>query len=342
MSRQPTYRQHLPLILYLIALLISGCGQPGVNQPPMLSSEALVTVVPAPEGLYGRIAWIDDWLILTLDSSTNRTVFASRLWRFHPDGAQPEQLRTPDHAGCEQQGVEASSRLPDNRLGYLVRCGQPNMFDTKLYMMAYDLQTARTTSLIPYALPSTQVGTGGYSWNPTMTRGITSDGEGRGLYEQLYWLNPDRSESLDVGMPQAFAATWSPDGAQIAFLGAPEQGLSGVARADAAFDLYLMNPDGTQQRALIQSMHFVASMAWSADSRWIALPASLTTRRADAGLWMVDVTTGNYQQIVKGDFGAPVFSPDGRQLAAIRSTGEYPNTKEEIVIVDIGSLPQAK
>ena len=172
-----------------------------------------------------------------------------------------------------------------------------------------------------------------------MTRGITSDGEGRGLYEQLYWLNPDRAESFDVGMPQAFAATWSPDGAHIAFLGAPEQGLSGVARADAAFDLYVMNPDGTQPRALLQNMHYVASMAWSADSRWIVFPASLTSRSDDAGLWIVDATTGNHQQIVKGDFAAPVFSPDGRQLAALHYLGEYPNTKEEIVIVDIGSLP---
>ena len=320
-------------------LLLANCGQTSANQTFVVSSEISVRVVPTPAGYYGRMAWVDNWLILTLDLSTNATAFSARLWRFHPDGTQAEQLRLPDHTGCDQQGVEAPSRLPDNRLGYLVRCGQSVAFNDKLYLMAYDMHTGQPASLLPYALPSQQVGTGGYSWNPTMTRGITSDGNGRGLYEQLYWLHPDHSETLDVGMPQAFAATWSPDGSQIAFLGAPEQGLSGVARADAAFDLYLMHPDETQPRALLQSMHFVASMAWSSDSRWIVLPASMTAAQDDQGLWLIDITTGNYQQIVKGEFAAPVFSPDGQHLAAIRVTGEYPNTKEEIVIIDIGALP---
>jgi Tol biopolymer transport system component len=146
---------------------------------------------------------------------------------------------------------------------------------------------------------------------------------------------------LDVGLPQAFAATWAPDGSRIAFLGAPDQGLTGVARADAVFNLYLMQPDGSQVHLLLQGLHDMASIAWSPDSRWIVLHASLTPERQDRGLWLVEVATGNYRQIARGDFAAPVWSPDGQRLAVIQHQGEYPNEQQQIVIAGVGTLLHA-
>src|SRR5262249_17535046 len=161
----------------------------------------------------------------------------------------------------------------------------------QLYMMAYDTHTQEGTPLLKYALPSVLVGTGGYSWNPAMTRGITSDGNGRGLTEQLYWIAPDHWDKLNVGFPQAFSPAWSPGGRQIAFFGAPEQGLTGVARSDAVFNLYLMKPDGTNIDPLVQDFYHVASLAWSPDSRWIVFPATFGTLFKEEGLWLIEVGT---------------------------------------------------
>ena len=65
-----------------------------------------------------------------------------------------------------------------------------------------------------------------------MTRGITGDGRGRLLNDQLYWIAPERWEPLDVGMPQAYGAASSPDGRRIAFVGAPEQGRVGQEKLE--------------------------------------------------------------------------------------------------------------
>jgi Tol biopolymer transport system component len=207
--------------------------------------------------------------------------------------------------------------------------------------MAYDFQSKRSMPLHLYPLPSQQVGTGGYSWDPTMQRGITSDGNGRGLYEQLYWLNQDQPETFDVGLPQVFAATWAPDGSQIAFLGAPEQGLTGIGRADASFNLYLMASDGTHPQVVLPGLQYVASLTWSPDSHWMLLPASLTADRKDAAVWLIERSTGNYRQIAQGVFATPAWSPDGQHIVLLEYRGEYPNETVQLVILDVAALVRA-
>jgi WD40 repeat protein len=338
--------QHRVILLALILLLgmsASGCSWFSTTNEISTIADVPITIVPAPTGSYGRLAWIDDWIIIELNPLTAPTAFASRLWRLHPDGSNAEQLAIPEHSGCDRQGFQSPARLPNNQLGYIVRCfPKQESAAADLYMMAYDMHVGQVTSILSYSLPSQQIGTGGYSWRPDMTRGITSDGNGRGLSEQLYWLNQDRSEAINTGMPQSFAATWSPDGKQIAFMGAREQGLSGMARTNALFELYLMEQDGTQTHPLVAGLYYVASMAWSPDSRWIVFSASLTKDRQDKGLWLVEVATGKYRRIADGDFASPVWSPDGRRLAAVQDTGEYPNEKQYLVTVEIESLLQTR
>src|SRR5262249_43390411 len=149
---------------------------------------------------------------------------------------------------------------------------------------------------------------------------------------------PDHWDKLNVGFPQAFSAAWSPDGRQIAFFGAPEQGLTGVARSDAVFNLYLMKPDGTNIDPLVQDFYHVASLAWSPDSRWIVFPATFGTLFKEEGLWLIEVGTGKRRLIAPGQFAAPVWSPDGKKLAVIQYYGEYPNQRQQIAIVEIASL----
>ncbi|BCX05927.1 MAG: hypothetical protein KatS3mg053_3865 [Candidatus Roseilinea sp.] len=243
-------RQRLSWLLLAVPVFVVAVIGIGIVYFAHRNMAVQIVIVPGPPGAYGSPTWVDEGLVVGIRDDCQH-VFCTRLYYLKPDGSERRMLSLPDQAGCDRNGFEDPARLPDGRLGYILRCGPTGEFRDVLYMMAYNLDTEQVTPLLSYPLPSPLVGTGGYSWNPEMTRGITSDGNGRTLYEQLYWIEPDHWESLDIGFPQAYGAAWSPDGQQIAFFGAPEQGLEGIDRLDAVYNLYLMKPDGTDVRPLV-------------------------------------------------------------------------------------------
>lgn len=297
-----------------------------------------IVTVPGPPGIYAGPAWVDERLVVGYEASDCQHVFCFRLYDLKPDGSERRALSLPDQAGCDRNGFEAPTHLPDGRLGYILRCGPTGEFRDVLYMMAYDPNTEQTAPLLSYPLPSPVPGTGGYSWNPEMTRGITSDGNGYSLYEQLYWIEPDRWEPLDVGFPQAYGASWSPDGQQIAFFGAPEQGLEGIDRLDAVYNLYLMQPDGTDVRPLVEGFRYPDRPAWSPDGRWLVFSATFGNLIKQKGLWLVEVATGDRRLIVAGHYGWAAWSPDGRRLVAVDSTDYAEKRQSRLVIIEIAPL----
>jgi hypothetical protein len=233
-----------------------------------------------------------------------------------PDGSQATQLPLPAHPGCTGQGFVYPSRLRDGRLGYLVDClSTSRTAPLQVYLMDYELQTGQAEDLLPYALKTTPV-RGGYAWNPAMTRGITDDGIG--LEEQLFWFTRAGKEPLELGMARAYGVAWSPDGQQIAFLGARPQGLSGIAAADASFTLYLMRPDGTRLRPVVEGIQYGGSTAWSPDGRWLVFPGKLEAQRERGrSLWLVEVATARTIWLTSGSYGHPAWSPDSTRIAAI-------------------------
>lgn len=332
------------LALIVLVIMISGCYVlPELVGQMSDEAEVQVTEVPGPPGSYGYTAWLDDGLVVDYwREEDNRTIYSSRLWRLQPDGSDMEMLQLPAHPNCGSRyiGYEAPTRLPDGRLGYIVRCVPPNERLDQLYMMAYDFKTGHGTPLLSYPLPTRMVGSGGYSWNPEMTRGINSDGEGRTLEEQLYWITPDDWMPLDLSFPQAYGGAWSPDGQQIAFVAAPEQGRSGIARLDSVYNLYLMSPDGTEVRPLVKGFRYPLNPDWSPDSRWLTLSATFNQpMKQEEGLWLIEAATGKVYQLMSGRIGWAVWSPDGQRLAAVDSTGRSPdNSQNRVIIVEIGPL----
>lgn len=113
---------------------------------------------------------------------------------------------------------------------------------------------------------------------------------------------------LTPGAPKQ-AATYSPDG-RISFVrGTP----------DGKTDLYVINPDGSNQQKVTNDLPIEGTNAWSPDGKRLLLQASVggnsTVVRMDIG---PDNKSSNAVQLtadVKADSAFPVWSPDGTQIA---------------------------
>jgi len=102
-----------------------------------------------------------------------------------------------------------------------------------------------------------------------------------------------------VGGSISGAPAVSPDRASICF----------PVRRDGHTWLQVIAADGTNPRTLGTSLDLLDSAAWSADSKWIAVPA---TDETGFGLFKVPVNGGAVERLVTGIVWNPVWSPDGR------------------------------
>ena len=82
---------------------------------------------------------------------------------------------------------------------------------------------------------------------------------------------------------QDHAAAWSPDGSQIAFI-------SDRGNAEVDFDLYVMQPDGSQPRRVTAALPLSFPLAWSPDSRRVA---AATAWILNGDMYSIDV--GSHQ-----------------------------------------------
>ena len=98
--------------------------------------------------------------------------------------------------------------------------------------------------------------------------------------------------------------TWSPDGQRLAFYSTRNDGLH--------FDVYLINPDGTNLRRLTFSEG--GYPAWSPDGSQIVFSS-----QTEGNLYITNVNDGSVRQLTNnsGNDRNPIWSPDGSQIAYI-------------------------
>jgi len=160
---------------------------------------ANIRVVPSPEGLYSSPTWFGDWIIVQYAAKLEKGLARIGIWRLRTDGSEFEKIELPNHPSCGPDGLNGflePAVLPDGRLSYAVDCspaGDP--FGARTHLMAYDPASGEVEQVFNYPLPANSVGTGGYAWNPEMTRMIMGDGH-RYIDEQLYWFTQKTSEPI--------------------------------------------------------------------------------------------------------------------------------------------------
>lgn len=323
--------------------LVLGIVAVWANQGIMKQVELPRRIVPSLSGVYGQgnygtITWVDDLLITDYENRPIQlsTVYSTKLWQLHPDGTDMHEMELPPYPGCRENGYAAPTRLPDGRLGYAVLCNAGDGLKPSLYIAAYDIKTKQATPLLKSPLHTFNVGGGGFSWDPSMTRALITDGKGYFDVERLMIVTTDTAQYMDVPGPVSYAGTWSPDGKRIAFIG-------GGKGFSSPFNLYIMNSNGTDMHTIETNLHGVTNLAWSLDGRFIIHNNTIEHLLSkEFKLYAVEVATGKVKSISTGLYFSPSWSPDGKSLVVRESIGEAFNSNnlptDRIVILDMTSL----
>jgi len=140
-----------------------------------------------------------------------------------------------------------------------------------------------------------------------------------------YAIDARTGEVTDQRAP-AYQEKASPDGKLIAYTKPKTEG-------EAAFHLWLANPDGSDEREL--ASEDVTSFTWSPDSRSIAYSSFERMKAA-----IVDVATAGERELplAEGNYQVASWSPDGAGLALVR-TAAFPHA--DLVVFDIAEQSSA-
>ena len=307
---------------------------------------APVTRVNVPAWDYHTVAWVGDRLVVQYQPDPdNASIFTVRLGLLSPEGEAVEPLALPKHPRCGPDGLNgyyAPTALPDGRLGYVVDCRpKDDVWAEFLYMMAYDFVTGEVEQLLDYPLPTEFVGTGGFAWNPEMTRGVTGEGRGRYIAEELFWFTREGWERVDLPFAQSYGPSWSPDGQTIAFVAAEERG---APTKRTPYDLYFMDADGTHLRRVVSGVRNISGTAFSPDGRWLAFPGRPVgmSKEEGLGLYLLHIESGRLFMVAKaGNYGfsVPSWSLDGQRIVVANNiTEDLSKRVKEILILEVGPL----
>ncbi len=118
----------------------------------------------------------------------------------------------------------------------------------------------------------------------------------------IYVLTSDGLTRLTDNAWDDRYARWSPDGKKIAFSANPA----------GNFDLFIMDADGRNLRAVTQSPEDELDAAWSPDGKSLVFTRDARPRGGDEATWTVDLASGRQSEAISGfrrSNGLPDVSP---------------------------------
>ncbi len=208
-------------------------------------------------------------------------------------------------------------------------------FDDELYLVdaggteARRLSHPRTDDYFAYAsAPSAAPGSGwmayaryrqGYNIYDWQVARLDLNGG-----EAVRLTGSEKPERLKANSPTALLPLVSPDGEKIAAIVAPSR-----MPTDR---LYVMNPDGSEQRSVAESVPFPHRAAgWSPDSErlWLVAPNRHAQRNSD--LYVVSLESGEPVVITRNIDSYPTWSPDGSKLIYMKASNPDPYTAEKFM-----------
>ena len=243
-------------------------------------------------------------------------------------GNQVTLATTGQQNGClENPWVPAAAWSPDGQS--LIYPTSPNCngrYD--LYIVATDGSSAAAKLLAP--------GINSYTpaWSPDGTQ-IAFQGREPGKVAGLYvaevgaadalaggfmWRRISSAEQLASDASWA-APVWSPDGTEVVAAAGTGFGCDGATAG--TFDIYMVQPDGSSQRAVVARQAEEVNPTWSADGRRLAFERAVDSpeirdgQECSVGTWVIDADGTNKRRLdtpVANGTQLPLWSPDGTRV----------------------------
>jgi Tol biopolymer transport system component len=292
--------------VHYLALLITGALL-GVAITPATPREQ-VTQKPSRGRYNGKIVFISD-----------RNYKGLSVWSMNPDGSSPTRI-TDDKSRTE--------RLPDfspvydshpvwSPDGTKIAFISNRDYLFSLYVMNADGSNARLVT-------DKVMDPGEPAWSPDGGKLAFSAGKRATIgmdkpSVDIYVVNIDGSGLAQLTRDSDLngSAAWSPDGKQIAFTS---------NRVDGKSRIWVMNPDGSNQRMLPNPQNttevFGGQPAWSPDGSKILFTSSRTCRAGvAAAIYTVNADGSNSRLLTNdpndcGGYSSPRWSPDGTKILA--------------------------
>ena len=268
-------------------------------------------------------------------------------WLYANEGDQNlHQIVFAKDPNCGLGAVyDVSEALPYGRIQLWKLCrGGPTESEirTRTYLMAYDWQIGDMKQIAgPLPLGSSQV-----SWNPDQTRGIVYL-DSKFSSQTLYWiweggfgpldlvitdrdrswnlknLFPDFPDAETIRSGNTGRAVWSPDGHTIAFFASPGAiGKTGLNRVYVEYNLYLMDADQQEPKAVLDNIYLPFIIKWSPDSKYVAFIGQYGSSK-QAGLWLYSMESDSILNIADGKFQDILWNTDNRSLTAIHCDDKH-------------------
>lgn len=342
----------------ILALMAGGCADAGNNgaPPDRPPHRALVPMerIPVERRSFSGLTWLTNgWLVVEIlrEAEAPRAIprKANQLWRLRPDGTGFSRIALPDGPRCHLTEYPYPTALGDGRLGIMKWCSLERR--VLIQPFAYDMRSKELTPLMD--APFERLHPVVYGWNPSLSRGITSDSSV--ICATLVWLMrggiaPVRAAVKDEGrvyrlelydpeasdcprQPRADLPAWSPDGESIAFFfSSASVPLTGQARLDAPWDLYVTDPDFTRPKKQVTRIVDPGRPVWSPDSRWVAFSGEIPGR--GPGTWLYEPASGQLKRIATWEMRLLAWSPDGDQIAAV----ERMPARSSLLLFDVSRM----
>lgn len=336
---------------------LSACG--GRTEEPA-SPETTPSPVLIGVHDFAGVAWLSSgWLVVGLNPENVSA--PNEIWRLRPDGEGFHRLRLPEDSECQRTDYLSPVALPDGRVGLVKACFLESR--TAFIPIQYSLVAARPRDSALEPLVTTRplgylrsFAAPGLTVSPDMSVALVSAGNilcesivavdsGGVRYLPVTVGAGSRSWRLDeyfvtdarlcTELGRAGGAAWSPDGRRVAFLGSPQSiGVSGTARLDVPWNLYLMGPNAWTPRLAFANIVHPSEPAWSPNGRWLVFSGSVPNE--GEGTWLFDIEEARISRLTSTPLTSPTWSPNGQAIVGTRSVDSQPG--EELVVVDVSQL----